>query len=88
MNLVSKKPPLGIVIDFLDSKLILENNIIRRKTWSHYKRSFIMRTLEEALFQISSFKDRHMFTPQAPDLLFEHQKKIHYLTSLEDHTQT
>lgn len=33
------------------------------------------------------FKDRHMFPPQGPVLLFEHQRKIHYLTSLKDHTQ-
>lgn len=47
-----------------------------------------MRTFEEVPFQISSFKDRHMFPPQGPVLLLEHQKKIHYLTSLKDHTQT
>ena len=34
------------------------------------------------------FKDKHMFPRQGPVLLFEHQRKIHYLASLKDHAQT
>lgn len=46
-----------------------------------------MGTVEEVPFQISSFKGRHMFPLQGPVLLLEHQKKIHCLTSLKDHTE-
>lgn len=51
MNLVFKNYLWGLSLTSeTDSKFILENNIIRRKTGSHYKRLFIMRTVEEVSF--------------------------------------
>lgn len=70
-----------MVTEIVDSELTIENNTVRRKIWSHYRRLLIMRAIEEVPFQISSFKDRHMFPPQGPVLLLERQKKIYYLTS-------
>ena len=50
------KPSLGTDIDFSNSKFILENNTVRRKTWSHYERLLIMRIFQGVPLQISGLK--------------------------------